>query len=109
MELDNAEEVVPSETVETEEVATDFEEVQPVETNEDSLESLTQEDSDLPVEANEATEEQVAQDETLTDSTEEVEEVVVEDCVETEDTQDIIEDDIDIDWDIFDLALSASM
>lgn len=109
MELDNAEEVVPSETVETEEVATDSEEVQPVEINEDSPESLTQEDSDLPVEANEATEEQVAQDETLTDSTEEAEEVVVEDCVETEDTQDIIEDDIDIDWDIFDLALSASM
>jgi hypothetical protein len=108
MELDNAEEVVPSEAVETEEVTTDSKETQPIETNNDSSESLTQEDSDLPVEASEATKKQVAQDESLTDSTEKTEKVIAEDCVETENTQDI-KDNIDIDWDIFDLALRASM
>lgn len=106
MELDNTEEVVPNEDVATEDVAADSEEVQPTEINEDSSESLAEEDSDLLVEAQEPTEEeQNAHDESFNDSTEEAEEVVVEDCVETEDT----EDDIDIDWDIFDLALSASM
>ena len=100
MELDNNTEAVAEDVVETEEVETDSQELEPTEVSEDD--SSAEDDSDLLVEAHEPTEEeQAAHDASLDDSSEEV----LEDSSEEE----VQEDSLDFDWDIFDLALTAAM
>lgn len=95
MELDNNTEAVTEETVDTTEVVdTDSHEVEPIENEEETLEDSAEDDSDLLVEAQEPTEEeQAAHDASFDDSSEE----------------EVQEDLLDFDWDIFDLALTAAM
>ena len=99
MELDNNTEAVTEEAVDTTEVVnTDSHEVEPIENEEESLEDSAEDDSDLLVEAQEPTaDEQAAHDASFDEA--------------SEDDSDVesLEDEEELDWELFDLALTATL
>ena len=109
MELDNNEETVVEDVVETPVVEIDSDETVLVETNDNSSESDSEDASDAAVEVQDQVEEDSSTDaetnlEDSSEVTEDESEVVAEDSVATVD-----EEQIDFDWEVFDLALTASM